>query len=101
MTIYEMFPLDFFEFCKANGVAEKIFRKLGECFEKRIAIDSLIHEKMLELFRLYLIVGGMPAAVQKYLDTNNLQDVLAVQKSIVHYFLVHQFFGQYLYRAKD
>lgn len=83
MTIYEMFPLDFFEFCKANGVAEKIFRKLSECFEKRIAIGSLIHEKMLELFRLYLIVGGMPAAVQKYLDTNNLKEVLRVQQSIV------------------
>ncbi|MCI5731376.1 MAG: AAA family ATPase [Eubacterium sp.] len=83
MTIYEMFPLDFFEFCKANRVAEKIFRKLGECFEKRIAIDSLIHEKMLELFRLYLIVGGMPAAVQKYLDTNNLKEVLRMQQSIV------------------
>lgn len=83
MTIYEMFPLDFLEFCKANGVSEKIFHKLGECFEKRIAIDSLIHEKMLELFRLYLIVGGMPAAVQRYLDTNNLNEVLRVQQSIV------------------
>ncbi|MDY3909120.1 MAG: AAA family ATPase [Eubacterium sp.] len=83
MTIYEMFPLDFFEFCKANKVSEQILDKLKECFEKRIAIDSLIHEKMLELFRLYLIVGGMPAAVQRYLDTNNLNEVLRVQQSIV------------------
>ena len=38
---------------------------------------------MMELFRLYLIVGGMPAAVSKYLESNNLQEVLAVQQEII------------------
>ena len=83
MTIYEMFPLDFFEFCRANKVSEQILTKITECFEKRNPIDTLIHEKMMELFRLYLIVGGMPAAVQRYLDTNNLNEVLKVQQGIV------------------
>lgn len=84
MTIYEMFPLDFFEFCKANKVSEKIITKLSECFENRVPVDSLIHEKMMDLFRLYLIVGGMPAAVQRYLDTNNLNEVLRIQQGIVY-----------------
>lgn len=83
MTIYEMFPMDFFEFCRANRVSEQILKKLKDCFEKRVAIDPLIHDKMMDLFRLYLIVGGMPAAVQRYLDTNNLNEVLRVQQGIV------------------
>lgn len=83
MTIYEMFPLDFFEFCRANRVSEQVLGKITECFEKRVPIDPIIHEKMMDLFRLYLIVGGMPAVVQRYLDTNNLNEVLRVQQGIV------------------
>ncbi|MDB8710986.1 ATP-binding protein [Mediterraneibacter gnavus] len=83
MTIYEMFPLDFFEFCKANRVSDKVLDKLEECFEQKQSIDSLIHEKMMDLFRLYLIVGGMPAAVQRYLQTNNLNEVLQIQTGII------------------
>ena len=83
MVIYEMFPMDFFEFCRANRVSEQILEKLKDCFEKRISIDPLIHEKMMDLFRLYLIVGGMPAVVQRYIDTNNLNEVLRVQQGIV------------------
>lgn len=83
MTIYEMFPMDFFEFCEANRVSEKIILRLKECFEKQEPIDNVIHEKMLELFHLYLLVGGMPAAVQTYLLHNNLREVQEVQKGIV------------------
>lgn len=83
MTIYEMFPMDFFEFCEANRVSEKIILRLKECFEKQEPIDNVIHEKMLELFHLYLLVGGMPAAVQTYLQHNNLREVQEVQKGIV------------------
>lgn len=83
MTIYEMFPLNFFEFCGANRVAGPVLEKLKECFEKQILIDELIHKKMLDLFHLYLIVGGMPAAVDMYLKTNNLNEVLRIQQGIV------------------
>lgn len=83
MTIYEMFPMDFFEFCEANRVSEKIILRLKECFEKQELIDNVIHEKMLELFQLYLLVGGMPAAVQTYLQHNNLREVQEIQKGIV------------------
>ena len=83
MSIYEMFPMDFFEFCKANRVSEKVLDKLKNCFEEKIPVDGLIHDRMMDLFRLYLIVGGMPAAVQRYLDTNNLNEVMQVQKGII------------------
>lgn len=83
MSIYEMFPMNFFEFCRANRVSQRVMDNLQKCFEERTPIDPLIHEKMMELFRLYLIVGGMPAAVQRYLDTNNLNEVMQVQKGII------------------
>jgi len=53
-----------------DAAEESIF----ETFEKEVEVDSIIHDKMMELFRLYLIVGGMPAVVKKYLETNNLQE---------------------------
>lgn len=83
MTIFEMFPMTFFEFCRANKVSEKILDNLRECFEQRKKVDILIHEKLLDLFHLYLLIGGMPAVVQEYLNTNNLNNVLRVQQSIL------------------
>ena len=83
MDIVEMYPLDFEEFARANGVSEKIFNELKQCFKEKRIIRDFIHDKMMELFRLYLIVGGMPAAVTKYLETNNLQEVVSEQRSII------------------
>ena len=83
MTVKDMYPLDFEEFASALGINDKIIQVLKEHFDKGTAVDEFIHEKMMEAFRLYLIVGGMPAAVVKYLDTNNLQEVMEEQRSIV------------------
>ena len=83
MGIKEMFPLDLEEFVRAVGINDKVVEHLRRAWENREAVDGFIHTKMMELFRLYLIVGGMPAAVSKYLATNNLQEVMAVQKDII------------------
>ncbi|MDD6071006.1 MAG: AAA family ATPase [Clostridiales bacterium] len=87
MQIMEMYPLSFYEFCVANKVADRVFRHLSDCFEKRKAVDSLIHEKMLDLFHLYLMIGGMPAAVATYLETNNLSTVAEIQRGIVNLYI--------------
>ena len=87
MQIMEMYPLSFFEFCRANRVSERVFKHLSECFERREEIDPVIHEKMLELFHLYLMTGGMPAAVAAYLKTNNLSSVSEIQKGIVQLYI--------------
>jgi len=63
MDIVEMYPLDFEEFLLANKVAPRIFKLLKKSFEERIPVGPIIHEKLMELFLLYLIVDGMPAAV--------------------------------------
>lgn len=83
MDIIEMYPLDFEEFALANHVSQNVLDMLKRHFEEKTPVDSLIHEKMMDLFRLYLIVGGMPAAVMKYLSTKNLQEVVREQKSII------------------
>ena len=84
MDVINMYPMDFEEFAIANGVSQRIIDSLRHSFEKRIPVDTIVHKKMMALFELYLIVGGMPAAVNKYLETNNLKEVLQEQKSIIN-----------------
>lgn len=79
----EMYPLDLEEFSKALGISDEVMNHLKDCYEQQTSVDEFVHQKMLELVTLYMIVGGMPAAVQKYLDTNNLRSVLNVQRDII------------------
>lgn len=83
MSVMEMYPLNFFEFCKANKVSQRIFDMLENCWNKKEALDQIVHEKLLDLFHLYLIVGGMPAVVECYLRTKNLQEVFQIQQGIL------------------
>ncbi len=83
MAEKEMFPLDFEEFALALGMSDEVMTHLHECYDKRIPIDSVVHEKMMELLRLYLVIGGMPAVVEKYLDTNNMHEVRREQENIL------------------
>ncbi|MBQ6082783.1 MAG: ATP-binding protein [Bacteroidales bacterium] len=83
MAEKEMYPLDFDEFAQALGMSDDVMAHLHECFEKRIPVDPVVHEKMMELLRLYLVIGGMPAVVSKYLETNNMQDVRHEQENII------------------
>lgn len=83
LEIKEMYPLDLEEFFGACGLQPRIFGMLEECFRADAPVDDTVHAKLMELFRLYLIVGGMPAAVQAYLDTNNIREVVSVQKAIL------------------
>ncbi|MCM1176329.1 MAG: ATP-binding protein [Clostridium sp.] len=83
MGVKEMYPLDFEEFISCLGIGENIISSLHDSWESRTAVDNFVHNKIMEMFRLYLIVGGMPAAVNKYLDSYNLQEVMAVQQDII------------------
>ena len=83
MDIKDMYPLDLEEFMWAVGVNESVISKLKDSWEKGEPIDDFVHKKMMEIFRLYLIVGGMPAAVMSYKKNNNLQDVMESQREII------------------
>ena len=83
MDIYKMYPLDFEEFALANGVGMKVIDALRKSFDGKKPVDGFIHERMIALFELYLIVGGMPAAVSAYLETKNLRRVADEQSAII------------------
>lgn len=83
MGIKDMYPLDFEEFISCLGIHETVIESLHEAWRNRTPVDEFVHGKMMELFRLYLIVGGMPAAVSQYIESNNLQAVMAVQQDII------------------
>ena len=83
MEFKEMYPLDLEEFMWAVGVNEDVIASLKKTWEEKKHVDDFIHKKMMDVFRLYLIVGGMPAAVMSYKENNNLQDVMASQREII------------------
>lgn len=83
MGVKEMFPLDFEEFISNLGINENIINSLRDSWKSSNAVDCFLHTKLMELFRLYLVIGGMPAAVNKYMESNNLQEVMAVQQDII------------------
>jgi len=83
MDVKELFPLDLEEFFMALGVGSNIIDNVRLAWQQKKPVDSFVHGKLMDLFRLYLIVGGMPAVVQKYIDTNNLQEVQNEQQSII------------------
>ena len=83
MGVKDMYPLDFEEFITCMGVNENVVISLRDAWERRIPVDDFVHSKLMELFRLYLVVGGMPAVVSKYLESNNLQEVIAIQQQII------------------
>ena len=83
MDIFEMYPLDFEEFALASGVSMRVIDRLRDSFISYTPVDAIVHEQMMDLFRLYLIVGGMPSVVERYLATNNLQEVTQEQRAIL------------------
>lgn len=84
MEEMEMYPLDLQEFFKAIGIGSDVIGHLRKSFEERRPVDDFIHRRILEAVRLYLIIGGMPAVVQKYIETNNLRRVYEEQRGIIH-----------------
>lgn len=81
-----MFPLDFEEFLYASDMNEFAIGALRKKFEARESLDEAMHGKMMDLFKRYLLVGGLPAAVNAYLETKNIQAVREIQREIHAYY---------------
>ncbi len=81
--IVNMYPLDFEEFLWANGIGAKVIDYLKQCFEEKTMVSESIHDTLKDLFHRYLIVGGMPEAVNTYLKTKNMQQVIKVQEELI------------------
>ena len=93
LTVLKMYPMDFEEFMVANNVSKMTLEMLKEKFETCQPVDEFIHQKLLSLFFIYLIVGGMPDAVKTYIATKDIREVDKVQRDIIT--LYKEDFSQY------
>lgn len=93
LTVLRMYPMDFEEFMIANNVSKTTLEMLKAKFETCQPVDEFIHQKLLSLFFIYLIVGGMPEAVKIYIATKDIREVDKVQRDIVA--LYKEDFSQY------
>ena len=82
-TVVEMYPLDFEEFLWANGMNDKVIDSVKSCFEKETAVPEGIHNVMMELLYRYVIVGGLPEVVNKFLETKNIELIYQVQRNLI------------------
>lgn len=83
IDIMKMYPLDFGEFLIANGFGIKAIQGLEKCFiEKRSASEG-IHDRVMSLYKRYLLVGGLPEAVNIFLETRDLNKVRNIQTTIM------------------
>lgn len=79
----EMFPLDFEEFLWANGISQEIIALVTKSLQDRQPISPAIHQRMRQLMLEYVVVGGMPEVVNRFITTHNMSDVLEEQRSII------------------
>ena len=77
-----MYPLDFEEFLWANGMGKEALTQLHRKWQQGESLDVSMHERMMKMFRRYLLVGGMPDVVNEYLQSNNIVKVREVQRAI-------------------
>lgn len=87
LEIQHMYPMDFEEFLYANGVGELAIESMRECFNKQESLSDSLHNKILDLFKKYLLVGGLPKAVETFIETHNVVEFRSIQKEI------HELYG--------
>ena len=82
-TVVDMTPLDFEEFLWANGISTQIITLLGKHLLDATPVPDALHQRLRELLLQYVVVGGMPDAVQTFINTKRMDEVLQIQRDIV------------------
>lgn len=82
IELLSMYPLDYEEFLIANGVGELLINEMRRKFEAKEALNESLHMKVMDYFRKYLLVGGMPSAVNTYLSEHNMVSVRNIHRDI-------------------
>lgn len=81
-----MFPLDFEEFLYANGIGEIVISEMRKKFEQLETLDETMHNKIMDLFKKYLLIGGLPEAVNSFITGKNIRAVREIQNEIYDYY---------------
>lgn len=82
-TVIDMYPLDFEEFLWANKITEPVIGLLQKSLETQMPIPDALHNRMRQLLLQYTVVGGMPDAVQTFVNNRQMDEVLRIQRNIV------------------
>ena len=80
LDIQHMYPMDFEEFLYAEGVGEIAIAAMRESFHKQQALSNSMHNRMMDLFKKYLLVGGLPKAVETFVESRNIVAFRSIQK---------------------
>lgn len=80
---YDVYPMDFEEFLWAKGISQEVYEIVWNAYRERQPVPEFIHQQLSRYYREYLVVGGMPEAVQKFVTVDDFNEVVKVQKSIV------------------
>lgn len=101
--IHRMYPMDLEEFAWANGVGDDVLAYIRTCFENREPVPAAVHDAMIRLFRLYMLTGGMPAAVQELVSSHDIQKVVSQQRDILALYRldIAKYAGQEKTRVQD
>jgi len=82
-TVIDMYPLDFEEFLWANGITAPVIEMLKNNLETETPVPEALHNRMKQLLLQYVVVGGMPDALQTFVDTKQMNEVLRIQRDII------------------
>ncbi len=86
IDLVHMYPLDFEEFLLANGFNKLAINSLRAKYENRISLEEASHNKVLDLFKKYLLVGGLPDAVNSFIEKKNIVEVRKIHTDICSYY---------------
>lgn len=86
IEVKHMYPLDFEEFLLSQGFNQVAIEAIRSKFEKKESLDENIHNKLMDLFKKYLLVGGLPDAVNSYIKDKNIVNVRNIQSEIHEYY---------------
>lgn len=86
ITKVQMYPLDFEEFLWANGVGDSALNSLKDSFINEVSLDEKNHNLMMNYFKKYLLVGGLPDAVNSYIKDVNVFKLRRIQNEIIEYY---------------
>ncbi len=82
IEIRHMYPMDFEEYLIAAGFGELALKTLRKKFDARQSLDEAMHSRMMDLFRKYLLSGGLPDAVKEFIETKNIMTLRKIQEDI-------------------
>lgn len=88
LDIKQMYPLDFEEYLLAKRVGENVIDYLRKCFLEKESVDEEIHKIILNHFKEYVLIGGMPQAVSDFINTKNVYTVEQTQTQIIDQYTI-------------